>query len=108
MAITLLEQLEKAKLDHARPAKLSNLIGRVAREQFSDPLELARFHDALLFLRAFPPNAAILKQTEILLQSFSARIERLKKNGADLSDIEDDEAWSGIVGTTLTGFLNFD
>jgi hypothetical protein len=80
----------------------------VAREQFSDSIELARFHDALLFLRAFPPNAVILKQAETLLQKFAARVERLKKSGAHLSDIEDDEAWSGIVGTTLTGFLNFD
>ena len=106
----LLAQLEdaKRKLGQVKPSSIERIIRALARTDFRDPLSLARFHDVVLFLRAFPPAPSTLKLAERVLPSFAARVQQLRDRGTDLSAIEDDEAWSGIAGSTLTAFLGFD
>jgi hypothetical protein len=105
----LLEQLDAARrrageIDSVRMEKLLRALGR---HNFHDAQSLARFHDGLAFLRAFPPNPALLRRVESLLASFSQRITRLQAQGADLS-VLDEEELAGIAGTTLSALWNYD
>jgi hypothetical protein len=105
----LLVQLEAARrrVGEIPPARLEKLIRTLGRLAFSDADSLARFHDGLVFLRAFPPNRAVLRRVESLLGSFSQRIARLQAQGANFSMLDDEER-AGIAGTTLSAVWNYD
>ena len=105
----LLTRLETAKrrVGEIDPAELQRLLLRLGRARYPDAKSLARFHEALVFLRAFPPNRAVLRQAELLLESFSQRMAALAARGADFSELDNEEL-SGIAGTTLTAFWNYD
>jgi hypothetical protein len=64
---------------------------------------LARFHDALLFLCAYPQSPVILKRAESLLKHFSRRVARLEDETALL-----DPAVSGIAGTAVDLIFTYD
>src|SRR3984957_3468661 len=64
--------------------------------QFSDAESLIRFHDALLFLRAFPQSRKVVQLTEKLLTGISKQIARLQESAADLHWL-DSEQFSGIA-----------
>lgn len=97
----------RSHVGEANPTELLRLLVPLARQRYSDAESLARFHDSLLFLRAHPPNRATLRRVETLLQSFSRRMVALAARGADLS-VLDNEELSGIAGTDLTAFWNYD
>lgn len=105
----LLEQLEAAKrrVGEIAPSRLQKLLTRLGRERYPDAASLARFHEVLIFLRAFPPNPAVLKTVERLLKAFAQRIAALQKQSADLS-ILDEEEFSGIAGTSLCAVFQYD
>ena len=105
----LLEQLYAAKLrvGETNPAALNRLLHALGRRSFPDAQSLARFHDALVFLRAFPPNRTVLRQVESLLAVFWQRIAHLQAQGVNLS-VLDDEELAGMAGTTLSGVWNYD
>src|SRR5678816_4716857 len=88
---TLLDQLEQNKSRAAEygSARWAQLIAATARQKFVDARSLARLHDVLLFLRAFPPSLSIVRMVEPLLAGFAARVEKLSKAGVDLSSIQD-------------------
>src|ERR1700737_4262079 len=68
---------------------------------------LIRFHEALLFLRAFPQGPAVVRVTERILNSFHKKVEALRKAGADMDDFDTFEV-SGIAGTQMEDTLSFD
>src|SRR5258708_5041595 len=67
---------------------------------------LIRFHEALLFFRAYPPSAKVLKQVETILKTFEQRVSQLREMDADLSPLDDPEV-SGIVGTSVTSNFSY-
>ena len=103
----LLERLEEAKrpsvLDEASIIKL---LDQLDRRRFTDAHELIRFHETLLFMRAYPQSPRHLKRVEAVLQNFTARIQYLQSIDADLSPFSDSEV-SGIAGTSLTGSFSY-
>jgi len=103
----LLTNLEAAKSRFGRgePAKTKKLLDEIARHDFRDPKLLLRFHEALLFLRAFPQAASLIPQVERLLNTFHRGIEKIHGLGADMS-IFDDFDTSGLAGTAMTDTLN--
>lgn len=105
----LLARLDDAKrrVGEVNPAQVEKLLRRLGRQRFPDAQSLARFHDALLFLRAHPPNQVILRRVESLLGSFATRVDAFRKAGGDLSPL-DDEQVSGIAGTTLSADFHYD
>jgi hypothetical protein len=105
----LLARLEHDKTNFSRgnASKVQRLLAALGRRQFGDPQPLIRFHDALLFLRAYPHNAAVLRQAERWLDSFIVRVQRLRAAGADMS-VFDPEQVSGIAGTTMQDTWNYD
>jgi hypothetical protein len=88
-------------------ATIAKLLNRLNAARFPDPASLIRFHEALLFLRAFPQAPAVLRATERILNSFHKKVEALHKAGADMDDFEPTEV-SGIAGTQMEDTLSFD
>lgn len=113
MAATALErrlsQLETSRyqLVGNQSAKVIRLLNSLGVARFPDARSLIRFHEALLFLRAFPHSPAVVRKTENLLNSFHKKVEALRQTGADMSAFDPLEV-SGIAGTTMEDTLSFD
>ena len=113
MAATTLDrqltQLEACRYRFGRheAATVVHLLKRLNTARFPDPASLIRFHEALLFLRAFPQAPSVLRVTERILNSFHKKVEALRKAGADMDDFEPIEV-SGIAGTEMEDTLSFD
>ena len=105
----LLHQLEQSRTAYGRgeAARVVELLSRLGKRRFSDIPSLIRFHEALLFLRAFPQGPEVVRQSERLLRDFSKRVTQLEKAGADVDDFDPLEV-SGIAGTAMQDTLSFD
>jgi len=105
----LLDQLEKARTgyDPGHNAAIARLLSQISKVEIADPRQLIRFHEVLLFLRAFPHAAAHISPVESALDSFHQRVEKLVAAGTDMSGFDDFDA-AGIAGTTMQDTLSFD
>jgi hypothetical protein len=105
----LLTSFEACKSRFARGAATGTrvLLDQLSRQNFLDAKSLIRFHETLLFLRAFPQSAALVPKIENLLNTFHERIENLRELGVDMSAFDDFDT-SGISGTTMQDALNFE
>ena len=65
-----------------------------------------RFHELLLFLRAYPHNAAIARKAETQLRTFPRRILWLREQDIDLTPLEHPEV-SGIAGMSVTDTFSY-
>jgi hypothetical protein len=79
----------------------------MSEPRFRDPASLIRFHDAVLFLRAFPHSREVLRRAEQLLASVSREVRRLRESGADMDPFDHEEV-SGIAGTELRDRFTYD
>jgi hypothetical protein len=104
----LLTELEAAKnqFNPGQATKIQKLLIQLAKLDL-DPPQLIRFHEALLFLRAFPRTPSEIPRLENLLNTFHHRIEKLRATNTDMS-IFDDFDTSGIAATTMQDTLSFD
>ena len=113
MAATALDrqltQLETSRYSFGRheAASVVKRLHRLNAARFPDSASLIRFHEALLFLRAFPQAPAVLRAAERILNSFHKKVEALRKAGANMDDFEPIEV-SGIAGTEMEDTLSFD
>jgi hypothetical protein len=105
----LLDQLETAKshFDSGYAARIAKLLSQLSKLQLNDPHHLIRFHEALLFLRAFPHAPSQVPRVENLLNTFHQRVDKLRSLEADMT-LFDDFDTSGIAGTTMQDTLSFD
>ena len=88
-------------------ASVVQLLTRLDAKQFPDPPSLIRFHETLLFLRAFPQGPAVVRATGRILNSFHKKIAALLQAGADMDAFDTFET-SGIAGTDMEDTLSFD
>jgi hypothetical protein len=72
------------------------LLERFQSARLRDPADLIRFHEIVLFLRAYPQSPRVLHLTDKILFSFAGRLSRM-----DRDPFEDPEI-SGIAGTGLS------
>lgn len=105
----LLASLEAAKsrFDRGAAAETKVLLDQLAVHEFRDAQSVIRFHETLLFLRAFPQSASLVAPIERLLDTFHLRIEKLRELGTDMSAFDDFDT-SGMAGTTMQDTLNFE
>ena len=105
----LLSRLEQYKSHYGlgTARQVEGLLAILARHSFTDPALLLRFHEALLFLRAFPQGPGVVRATENVLKTFCRRVEQLKASSANLSVFEDFDG-AGVAGTEMEDVLNFD
>ena len=103
-----LDELDELKIkftaDTAR--RVARTLDQLSRTDFDNTDSLFRFHEILLFLRAYPQNASILRATEKELRRFPERVEHLREQEIDLSPIEHPDV-SGIAGTSVTDTFSF-
>jgi hypothetical protein len=104
----LLADLEELKRRFGlAPSQLLQKLRGLQECEIDEPDELIRFHEALLFFRAYPPNALVLNQVERILKTFEQRVSELRDADADLSPLDDPEV-SGIAGTNVTSNFSYD
>jgi hypothetical protein len=71
-----------------------------------DAESLIKLHERLLFLRAYPENAKVLKRIEQSLKKIKTLITELSDSDVDLSPLDDPEV-SGIAGTSVTSNFSY-
>ena len=105
----LLNLLEAAKsrFGSGAVASLEKALAQLAQKKFGDPAALIRFHEALLFFRAFPPGPSLIPKLEKLLQTFHERVDHIRRLAANMSAFDDFDT-SGIAGTVMQDALSFD
>jgi hypothetical protein len=104
-----LAQLEACRYRFGRneAARVVKLLNRLDAARFPDTASLIRFHETLLFLRAFPQGPAVVRVTGRILNGFHKKVEALREGAADMDDFEPIEV-SGIAGTQMEDTLSFD
>ena len=104
----LLDRLDEAKrrFDVQAPVEIQKILKRLSRQRVRDSDTLIRYHEILLFLRAYPQSATIVKLTEAELSTFARRVEQLREAGIDTSAMEHPEL-SGIAGTCVTDTFTY-
>jgi hypothetical protein len=102
-----LERLEEAKKRRPGAGEAARLLRSLRRRRFKDAETLIRFHDTLLFLRAYPHSRTVMNLSESILSTFGARVAELAAAGADLSAFDHPEV-AGIVGTSITTDYSYD
>ncbi len=105
----LLANLEATKSSFSPEAssQTQKLLNQFSRCEFSDAKSLLRFHEALLFLRAFAQSRSLVAEVEKILNAFHQRVEKLRRQGADMT-VFDDFDTSGVAGTIMQDTLNFE
>jgi hypothetical protein len=88
-------------------AALSGLLRQMGRARFPDAASLIRFHEALLFFRAYPPNAEVLGLADDLLQEIPKKVAQLRRADVDLVPLEEPDV-SGVVGTAFSALFTYD
>jgi hypothetical protein len=105
----LLDRLDEAKrrFDAGGAAQALQLLNQLDRRRFTDAYSLIRFHEILLFMRAYPQGARVLGRVEKILNAFGRRVTLLEEAGADLEPLEYGEV-SGIAGTFVEDTFGYD
>jgi len=108
-ADALLDALAAWKSRYGPPedGELPRLLAAAAAARFSDPAELIRLHETLLFLRAWPRTPHVARLADAILFSMARRVAELKSAGADLSPFEAPEV-SGVAGTSFTAVFSYE
>ncbi len=101
----LLDQLDELKNQFTPHSarRVERLLDQLSRKKFDDTDSLIRYHEILLFLRAYPQNAAIVRATEKELRGFSERVSALE---VELWPLQH-PAVSGIAGTSVIDTFSF-
>jgi len=104
----LLERLEALKTSFRPPdgERVLKVLNALSGRGFPDAASLVRFHEALLFLRAYPHSRAVHRVAGRLLDGFHRRVSALREQGVDLSEMEEPEI-SGIAGTGLSAVFSY-
>ena len=103
-----LQQLDELKnqFTPAAARRIERLLEQIARKKFDDTDSLIQYHETLLFLRAYPQTASIVRSTERELRGFSKRVAYLVEQEIDISRMQRPEV-SGIAGTSVTDTFSF-
>jgi hypothetical protein len=72
------------------------LLDRLRRARFRDAAELIRFHDLVMYLRAFPQSPRVVRLADQILLSIHENVARLD------ADPFDDPEVAGIAGTAIS------
>src|SRR6478672_5721991 len=108
-AARLTNQLEQARtqIGKIKEQELLRLLSAAGRVRFGkDSQSLIRFHDLLLFFRAFPSAPSVLRLSEKLLKTFEHRVKAVLAAGGDADDFAPEEV-VGIAGTVVEATFSY-
>ena len=106
----ILDLLDQAKRQFgaAERRRAEELLTRLSRRPFTDAASLIRFHEILLFMRAYPHDHDMRKKTEAQLAVFHRRVENLLEQApAAFAALTKPEV-AGIAGTVLSVNWGYD
>src|SRR3984957_6065642 len=106
MNLDLLEAYKRAFGSDERGV-LPRLLRQLGRARLPDAASLIRFHEALIFFRAYPPNSEVLQLSDQLLQEIPKKIAQLRRAGVDLVPFEEPDV-SGMAGTAFSALFTYD
>src|SRR5436305_1495430 len=93
-AARLLNKLEQARtqVGTIKERELVRLLSAAGRVTFGkDAQSVIRFHDLLLFFRAFPSGPSIVRLADNLLREFEPKVKAVLAAGADADDFAPEE-----------------
>ena len=104
----LIDQLDELKNQFTPEAarRVLRLLDQLSRKHLNDTDSLVRYHEILLFLRAYPQNASLVRAVEQQLGDFANRVAALREQEVDLSQLEEPDV-SGIAGTSVVDTFSF-
>jgi hypothetical protein len=105
----LLNKLEQARtqIGTIKEREIVRRLSAGDRVMFGkDAPSLIRFHDLLLFFRAFPPGPGVLRLAEKLLKRFEPRVKAVLAAGGDADDFAPEEV-VGIAGTVVEATFSY-
>jgi hypothetical protein len=105
----LLPRLEQVRtqIGTVTEREIIRLLSAAGRAAFGKDAEsLIRFHDVLLFFRAFPPGLAVLRLADRLLENFELRVKAVLAAGGDADDFTPEEV-VGIAGTVVEATFSY-
>lgn len=104
----LLDQLEqlKSRFGSREHRKIEQVLARLSRQKLADVEALIRFHEILLFLKAYPQSARIRQLAESELRNFASRVKALRAAEVDLSALDNPEV-SGIAGASVSDTFSY-
>jgi hypothetical protein len=108
-AARLLDKLEQARtqIGVIKEQELVRLLSAAGRVAFGkDVQSLIRFHDLLLFFRAFPSASSVFRLSEKLLRTFEPRVKAVLAAGGDADDFAPEEV-VGIAGTVVEATFSY-
>jgi hypothetical protein len=103
----LIRRLEEARRERPGARNAERLLREARGEKLPDAASLIRFHEAVLFLRAYPHSPRVRELADRVLASFERRVADLAASGEDLSPFDALEV-GGIAGTTVGTDFSFD
>jgi hypothetical protein len=100
----VLQQLEEWKRDFGGPetGELERLLERAARTAWHEPAELIRFHETLLFLRAYPRTPEVARLADDILATFADRAQNAAPEAFENPEV------SGIAGATVGAVFSYE
>src|SRR6266568_3958698 len=93
-ALAELEELKRSLGNGS--AKILRALRVLSKSKLTDAGQLIRFHETLLFFRAYPPSTKVLKQIESILRTFAKRISQLRDADVDLSPLDEPELYDSL------------
>jgi hypothetical protein len=106
---TFIPRLEAARtqigiIQEPEIVRLLSAAGKAAAGK--DGPSLIRFHDLLLFFRAFPPGPSTLRLADRLLKGLETKVKAALAAGADADDFTPEEV-VGIAGTVVEATFSY-
>jgi hypothetical protein len=106
---TLLPRLEQARtaIGTIKEREIVQLVSAANRATVGKDAEpLIRFHDLLLFFRAFPPGPQVLRLADAVLRKIELKIKAVLATGANPDDFAPEEV-AGITGTAVEATYSY-
>src|SRR5579864_9799085 len=104
--LTKLKQA-RSQIDAIKEREFVRLLNSASHVTFGkDVQSLIRFHDLLLFFRAFSPGPSVLRLAERLLKQFEPRVKAVLAAGGDVDDFAPEEV-VGIAGTVVEATFSY-
>ena len=105
----LLQKLEQVRhqIGFIQEEEFLRLLKAASRHKLGKDAEsLIRFHDLLLFFRAFPPGPRVLRLADQLLRSIEKQVKAVLAAGADPDTFAPEEV-VGIAGTVVEATFSY-
>ena len=105
----LLNKLEQARsrIGTIKEPELLRLLAAAGSVKFGqDAQSLIRFHDLLLFFRAFPPGPRVLRLADRLLTGCEDKVKAVLEAGGEADDFAPEEV-AGMAGTVVEATFSY-